>query len=240
VSLCGATSTSGEAWRLDTQEVSSLSHPMLAARVKWQEGFFFGFFRACIFARAFPSSSTLRRCGEGRARPSWVVSRDFSRDRPPRSRRFPSRRRFPLYTKNSSHSLCDRDLGQDTFVSAPFSSKRATLTAPLSPPNMDSHDGIQKLLAAEQEAQGIVAAARAEKTARLRQAKAEADAEIAAYRAQREEKYQGLVLSQTGDSTTRAARLEADCTAQIATVVAQVQANKKIVTNMLAQKVTAA
>ena len=105
---------------------------------------------------------------------------------------------------------------------------------------MDSHDGIQKLLAAEQEAQGIVAAARAEKTARLRQAKAEADAEIAAYRAQREEKYKGLVLSQTGDSTTRAARLEADCTAQIATVVAQVQANKKIVTNMLAQKVTAA
>ncbi len=74
----------------------------------------------------------------------------------------------------------------------------------------------------------------------MRQGKAEADAEIAAYRAQREEKDQGLVLSQTGDSTTRAARLEADCTAQIATVVAQVQANKKIVTNMLAQKVTAA
>ena len=65
---------------------------------------------------------------------------------------------------------------------------------------MDSHDGIQKLLAAEQEAQAIVTAARAEKTSRLRQAKAEADAEIAAYRAQREETYQSLLRSRSGDS----------------------------------------
>lgn len=90
---------------------------------------------------------------------------------------------------------------------------------------MESQDGIQKLLAAEQEAQAIVNAARqgttfvspspvhptvapshrneeltrptaptdvitTEKTARLRQAKEEADAEVAAYRAQREAAYQ--------------------------------------------------
>tara|TARA_B110000305_G_scaffold53085_1_gene58294 strand:- start:485 stop:976 length:492 start_codon:yes stop_codon:yes gene_type:complete len=91
---------------------------------------------------------------------------------------------------------------------------------------MESQDGIQRLLAAEQEAQAIVNAARqgttfvfpltrpphrrtvaprrreltrptaptdvitTEKTARLRQAKEEADAEVAAYRAQREAAYQ--------------------------------------------------
>ena len=95
---------------------------------------------------------------------------------------------------------------------------------------MDSRDGIQKLLAAEQEAQAIVTAARqgtratsvppssssaralsrhqvehhshlrppfrtpsAEKSARMRQAKEEADAEVAAYRAQREATYQKML-----------------------------------------------
>ena len=105
---------------------------------------------------------------------------------------------------------------------------------------MDSRDGIQKLLAAEQEAQPIVTAARAEKTSRLRQAKAEADAEIAAYRAQREEKYQSLLSSRVGDSSARAARLETDAAAAIERVQAQVNAGKKAVTDMLAAKVTSA
>ena len=105
---------------------------------------------------------------------------------------------------------------------------------------MDSHDGIQKLLAAEQEAQAIVSAARAEKTQRLRQAKAEADAEIAAYRTQREEKYQTILQSQSGDSTARAAKLENDAIAQIKTVKQQIESSKKTVSNMLAQKVTKA
>ena len=105
---------------------------------------------------------------------------------------------------------------------------------------MDSRDGIQKLLAAEQEAQAIVTAARAEKTSRLRQAKAEADAEIAAYRAQREEKYQSLLSSRVGDSSARAARLETDAAAAIERVLAQVNAGKKAVTDMLAAKVTSA
>ena len=105
---------------------------------------------------------------------------------------------------------------------------------------MDSRDGIQKLLAAEQEAQAIVTAARAEKTSRLRQAKAEADAEIAAYRAQREEKYQSLLRSRSGDSSARAARLETDAAAAIERVQAQVRAGKKAVTDMLAAKGTSA
>ena len=105
---------------------------------------------------------------------------------------------------------------------------------------MDSHDGIQKLLAAEQEAQAIVTAARAEKTSRLRQAKAEADAEIAAYRAQREETYQSLLRSRSGDSSARAAQLESESSAAIERVQTQVRAAKKAVTDMLAAKVTRA
>lgn len=101
---------------------------------------------------------------------------------------------------------------------------------------MESQDGIQRLLAAEQEAQAIVNAARqgttfvspspvhptvapshrneeltrptaptdantTEKTARLRQAKEEADAEVAAYRAQREAAYQEKLSQVRADPT---------------------------------------
>ncbi|KAF0935501.1 hypothetical protein E2562_034283 [Oryza meyeriana var. granulata] len=53
--------------------------------------------------------------------------------------------------------------------------------------------GIQQLLAAEQEAQQIVNAARSAKSARLRQAKEEAEREIAEYRAQMEAEFQRKV-----------------------------------------------
>lgn len=55
--------------------------------------------------------------------------------------------------------------------------------------------GIQQLLAAEQEAQQIVNAARAAKSARLRQAKEEAEREIAEYRAQMEADPQPHIFS---------------------------------------------
>jgi hypothetical protein len=45
-----------------------------------------------------------------------------------------------------------------------------------------AHAGIQKLLQAEQDAAEIVAKAKQDKVARLKQAKAEADEEIAAYK----------------------------------------------------------
>jgi V-type H+-transporting ATPase subunit G len=146
--------------------------------------------------------------------------------RPPRASRFPpgglARRASPARSQRRAR----RSRGRR--------SSRAPVAA------MDSRDGIQKLLAAEQEAQAIVTAARAEKTSRLRQAKAEADAEIAAYRAQREEKYQSLLSSRVGDSSARAARLETDAAAAIERVQAQVNAGKKAVTDMLAAKVTSA
>uniref|UniRef100_A0A803PA39 V-type proton ATPase subunit G n=1 Tax=Cannabis sativa TaxID=3483 RepID=A0A803PA39_CANSA len=58
-----------------------------------------------------------------------------------------------------------------------------------------SQGGIQQLLAAEQEAQHIVNAARSAKLARLKQAKEEAEREIAEYRAQVELDFQKKVAA---------------------------------------------
>ncbi|KAL5136934.1 V-type proton ATPase subunit G [Glycine soja] len=68
--------------------------------------------------------------------------------------------------------------------------------------------GIQQLLAAEQEAQRIVNAAKNEKLARLKQAKEEAEKEIAQYRAQLEAEFQKKVSDSTGDSGANVKRLE--------------------------------
>ncbi|KAG2568498.1 V-type proton ATPase subunit G-like [Panicum virgatum] len=63
--------------------------------------------------------------------------------------------------------------------------------------------GIQQLLAAEQEAQRIVNAARAAKSARLRQAKEEAEREIAEYRSQMEAEFQRKVAEEEEDGRRR-------------------------------------
>ncbi|XLU83047.1 hypothetical protein S245_006467 [Arachis hypogaea] len=68
--------------------------------------------------------------------------------------------------------------------------------------------GIQQLLAAEQEAQRIVNAAKNEKLTRLKQAKEEADKEVAEYRAQLEREFQQKVSDSTGDSGANVKRLE--------------------------------
>uniref|UniRef100_A0A0C9S606 V-type proton ATPase subunit G n=1 Tax=Wollemia nobilis TaxID=56998 RepID=A0A0C9S606_9CONI len=76
---------------------------------------------------------------------------------------------------------------------------------------MDSNKGqggIQLLLSAEQEAQHIISSARSAKTARLKQAKEEADKEIAAYRAQREREFRKKVAETSGDSGSNVKRLE--------------------------------
>ncbi|KAG1368140.1 hypothetical protein COCNU_14G006080 [Cocos nucifera] len=54
--------------------------------------------------------------------------------------------------------------------------------------------GIQQLLAAEQEAQHIVNASRNEKMARLKQAKEEAEKDVAEYRAHMEAQFQRKVV----------------------------------------------
>uniref|UniRef100_A0A3B4WNZ6 V-type proton ATPase subunit G n=1 Tax=Seriola lalandi dorsalis TaxID=1841481 RepID=A0A3B4WNZ6_SERLL len=63
-----------------------------------------------------------------------------------------------------------------------------------------AHIGIQKLLQAEQDAAEIVAKAKQDKVARLKQAKAEADEEIAAYKAQRQAQFEVFSKDKLGDS----------------------------------------
>ncbi|XVE96713.1 hypothetical protein REPUB_Repub02eG0246700 [Reevesia pubescens] len=75
--------------------------------------------------------------------------------------------------------------------------------------------GIQLLLAAEQEAQHIVTAARNAKLARLKQAKEEAEKEIAEYRAQVEKEFQRKLAESSGDSGANVKRLEQETGAKI-------------------------
>ncbi|CAL0299602.1 unnamed protein product [Lupinus luteus] len=79
-----------------------------------------------------------------------------------------------------------------------------------------SQGGIQQLLAAEQEAQRIVNAAKNEKLARLKQAKEEAEKEIAEYRAQLEREFQKKVSDSSGDSGANVKRLEQETDEKIA------------------------
>ncbi|XP_074270558.1 V-type proton ATPase subunit G 1-like [Silene latifolia] len=76
---------------------------------------------------------------------------------------------------------------------------------------MDSfkgQEGIQMLLAAEQEAQQIVTNARNLKMQRLKQAKDEADREIMHFRSQLEKEYQNKISESSGQSGSTVKRLE--------------------------------
>ncbi|KAJ4720802.1 V-type proton ATPase subunit G [Melia azedarach] len=76
-------------------------------------------------------------------------------------------------------------------------------------------NGIQLLLAAEQDAQQIVNTARNAKMARLKQAKEEAEREVAQFRAQVEAYFQRKVAESTGDSGSNVKRLEIETDAKI-------------------------
>ncbi|CAM8958173.1 hypothetical protein QQ045_018222 [Rhodiola kirilowii] len=104
---------------------------------------------------------------------------------------------------------------------------------------MDNRQGgIQQLLTAEQEAQQIVNSARTEKMARLRQAKEEAQREIAAYRSQIELEFQKKVSQSSGDSGANVKRLEQETDTKInhlKTVAASISSD---VVSMLLKQVT--
>ncbi|KAL6328135.1 hypothetical protein AAG906_034278 [Vitis piasezkii] len=76
-------------------------------------------------------------------------------------------------------------------------------------------NGIQQLLAVEQEAQHIVNAARNAKMARLKQAKEEAEKEIAEFRVRMEKEFQRKVAESSGDSGANVKRLELETDAKI-------------------------
>ncbi|XP_051193152.1 V-type proton ATPase subunit G1 [Lolium perenne] len=98
--------------------------------------------------------------------------------------------------------------------------------------------GIQQLLAAEQEAQQIVNAARTAKSARLRQAKEEAEREIAEYRAQMEADFQRKVAESSGDSGANVKRLEQETSTKIKQLNQQAASISPEVIHMLLRHVT--
>ncbi|CAA7409127.1 unnamed protein product [Spirodela intermedia] len=99
--------------------------------------------------------------------------------------------------------------------------------------------GIQQLLAAEQEAQHIVNAARNAKLARLKQAKDEAEKEIAEYRAQVEAEFQKKVLESSGDSGSNVKRLAVETDAKIEQLRLEAARISHDVVKMLLHNVTA-
>ncbi|GBF97687.1 transmembrane ATPase [Raphidocelis subcapitata] len=99
-------------------------------------------------------------------------------------------------------------------------------------------DGIQKLLAAETTAGQIVTEARKAKQERLRQAKAEAEREIAAYKAEREGAYQKKLAETTSGAAATSDRLHKETELAIKQVQADVTASKKAVVDMLVKYAT--
>ncbi|KAG0463062.1 hypothetical protein HPP92_021538 [Vanilla planifolia] len=98
--------------------------------------------------------------------------------------------------------------------------------------------GIQQLLAAEQEAQHIVNAARNAKMARLKQAKEEADKEVAEFRAQMEAKFQKKLVETSGDTGANVKRLEEETEAKILHLNSEAESISHDVVNMLLRHVT--
>lgn len=99
-------------------------------------------------------------------------------------------------------------------------------------------DGIQRLLQAEQEAQAIVSRARKSKSERLKQAKDEADKEIAAYKAQRERDFQSKIATDSSSSQENVTRLGEESSKAVSAVQASIQERKQEVLKLLLDHVT--
>ncbi|XP_050213450.1 V-type proton ATPase subunit G-like [Mercurialis annua] len=81
--------------------------------------------------------------------------------------------------------------------------------------SMRGQGGIQMLLTAEQEAQHIVSAARNLKMTRLKQAKDEAEKEMANYRTHLESEYQNKLSETSGNSGNTVKRLDEETEVKI-------------------------
>ncbi|XP_009589177.1 V-type proton ATPase subunit G 1 [Nicotiana tabacum] len=99
-------------------------------------------------------------------------------------------------------------------------------------------NGIQLLLAAEQEAQHIVNNARTAKQARLKQAKEEAEKEIAEFRAYMEAEFQRKLEQTSGDSGANVKRLEQETDAKIEHLKTEAERVSPDVVQMLLRHVT--
>ncbi|XP_059461663.1 V-type proton ATPase subunit G1-like [Corylus avellana] len=106
---------------------------------------------------------------------------------------------------------------------------------------MDSFKGqgsIQLLLTAEQEAQHIVSSARNLKIARLKQAKEEAEKEVALYRSHMEAEFQKKISETSGSSGANVKRLEEETEGKIQYLNKSASRISNEVTGMLIKYVT--
>ncbi|PSC70388.1 transmembrane ATPase [Micractinium conductrix] len=99
-------------------------------------------------------------------------------------------------------------------------------------------DGIQRLLAAEQEAQAIVAKARKAKSDRLKQAKEEAEREIAAFKAEREADFKRKVNDHGSSSQDNVVRLAEQSSKAVQGIQESIGQKKKHVLDLLMHHVT--
>ncbi|CDF36134.1 V-type ATP synthase, Subunit G [Chondrus crispus] len=92
---------------------------------------------------------------------------------------------------------------------------------------------IQTLLEAEQMAKTLVEQARKERDVRLKTAASEADAEIAQYRAAKEDEYQAQVKKYVGSTGETSDKIAATAQKNIKSTVAAAKSNKASVVDML-------
>ncbi|XP_017632738.1 V-type proton ATPase subunit G1-like [Gossypium arboreum] len=98
--------------------------------------------------------------------------------------------------------------------------------------------GIQMLLTAEQEAQHIVSSARNLKMARLKQAKEEAEKDVALFRSQMETEYQKKISESSGSSDNTVKRLEEETHKKIKALTKSTSIVSKEIIEMLMKHVT--
>ncbi|KAE8704477.1 V-type proton ATPase subunit G [Hibiscus syriacus] len=98
--------------------------------------------------------------------------------------------------------------------------------------------GIQMLLNAEQEAQHIVSSARNMKMVRLKQAKEEAEKEVALYRSQMEAEYQNKISESTGSSGNTVKKLDEETERKIKGLRKSTTMASKEVVEMLIKHIT--
>jgi V-type H+-transporting ATPase subunit G len=97
---------------------------------------------------------------------------------------------------------------------------------------------LARLKSAEEEAAAVIAAARARKTTRLKQVRAEAEVEVATYRQHRETTFQLFAGECTGISSTHQRSVARFTEEELASVALKVSANKQAMIDSLLQTVT--
>ncbi|KAF8025102.1 hypothetical protein BT93_F2065 [Corymbia citriodora subsp. variegata] len=104
--------------------------------------------------------------------------------------------------------------------------------------SMKGQGGIQMLLTAEQDAQQIVSSAKNLKIMRLKQAKEEAEKDIATYRSHLEAEYQKRIAETGGVSGENVQRLEEETDAKIENLKGSASKISEDLTEMLIKYVT--